>query len=90
LSIWTLTIPHPNNNFLKHPKILGKYRESLRLLFNRIKEVHGHDALLRVFPCMPNSASIEFGRVWMPKADLSLEIYDERDGFRKAITINRD
>lgn len=90
LSIWTLTIPRPNNNFLKHPEILEKYRESLRLLFNRIKEVHGHNALLRVFPCMPNSASIEFGRVWMPKADLSLEIYDERDGFKKAITINRD
>jgi len=90
LSIWKLTIDNPNNNFLTHPETLEDFRVSVRSLMNKIKAVHGHNDVLKVFPCMPNSASVEFGRVWMPKADLTMEIYDERDGFRKAITIKRD
>lgn len=88
-SIWTLTIDKPNNNFLTNSKTLINYRNTLRVLFNEIKKEHGHNTVLNVFPCMPNSAGIELGRVWMPKADLSMNIYDERDGFKKAITINR-
>lgn len=90
LAIWKLTIDSPNNNFLKHPEILEDFRVVVRSILNRIKEIHGHNTVLKVFPCMPNSASIEFGRVWMPKADMEMEIYDERDGFRKAITIKRN
>lgn len=88
-SIWTLIIKKPNNNFLTNQKTLENFRTTLRFLFDKIKNVHGHDVVLSVFPCMPNSASIEFGRVWMPKADLSLDIYDERNGFKKALTIKR-
>ncbi|MGI9593154.1 MAG: hypothetical protein ACR2MH_01005, partial [Patiriisocius sp.] len=38
----------------------------------------------------PNACAIETGRVWMPKVDLPLIIYDQnknRDGFYKTITI---
>jgi hypothetical protein len=90
VSIWELTIKNPHNNFLTSPEILQKFRVVVRNTLNRIKEVHGHDVILKLFPCMPNSASVEFGRVWMPKADLALEIYDERDGYKKALTIKRD
>src|SRR4051812_32631435 len=34
-------------------------------------------SLRLLFPALPNSASIEVGRVWMPKADLPLVIYDQ-------------
>ena len=40
---------------------------------------------------MPVAAAIEFGRVWMPKADLPLLIYDQNSavgGFQKAISIS--
>ncbi|MCT4664226.1 MAG: SAVED domain-containing protein [Flavobacteriales bacterium] len=90
VSIWTLTIDSPSNNFLIHPDILLEFRLKIRFILNKIKLEHGHDSTLKVFPCMPNSACVEFGRVWMPKADLTLEIYDERNGFKKAITINRE
>jgi hypothetical protein len=49
----------------------------LRRTFNEIKAVCGHDAEIHVFPALPLSAAIETGRVWMPKADLPLVIYDE-------------
>lgn len=90
LSIWKLTIDLPNNNFLTHKEILEEFRVVVRKLLNKIKAEYGHSNSLKVFPCMPNSASVEFGRVWMPKADLDLEIYDERNGFKSALLIKKD
>ena len=45
--------------------------------FNAIKGRHGETQLLHVFPAMPVAAAVETGRVWMPKADLPLLIYDQ-------------
>ena len=42
---------------------------------------------------MPVSATVELGRVWMPKADLNLKIYDENrelGGFVHALTISNN
>ncbi|WP_330442269.1 HNH endonuclease [Flavobacterium sp. C4GT6] len=89
LSIWTLTHDNPNVNFLKTEEILSKWRTIARETFSRMKNMHGHDAELLVFPAMPLSASVEFGRVWNPKVDLPMVIYDGRDVFNKAIEIKR-
>lgn len=90
ISIWTLTIDNPHNDFLKSEKLLSEFRTECRQLFNLIKLIHGQDATLHVFPAMPVSASIEFGRVRMPKADLKMVIYDQnnsKNSFIKTITI---
>lgn len=93
-SIWTLTIDNPNNNFLKSPKTLSKFRTVVRKTFEDIKKVHGHDTVLKVFPSMPVATAVEFGRVWQPKADMEMVIYDEnraKGGFIEALTIqNKD
>ena len=55
---------------------------------DRIKALHGQDAVLHVFPAVPVSIAVEIGRVWMPKADLPLCIYDQNrklNGFTKAL-----
>jgi hypothetical protein len=88
VSIWTITIETPNNDFIKSREQLTKFRETLRLLFDEIKFTHGHNNVLHIFPSMPVSVSIELGRVWMPKADLPLKIYDENRGFSLALEIN--
>lgn len=49
----------------------------MRNLFDRIKAYHGEGVPLNVFPVLPASAAVETGRVWMPKADLSMKIYDQ-------------
>jgi allophanate hydrolase subunit 2 len=39
---------------------------------------------------MPVATAIEMGRVWMPKADMPMHLYDENTsigGFRKVIVI---
>ncbi len=53
----------------------------LRILFqqpvNAISKRHGRGARIHLFPAVPVSAAVEIGRVWMPKADLPMTIYDE-------------
>jgi len=90
ISIWTITHSEPNNDFLKSRKILSEFRKICRVFFDKVKARHGQDNLLHVFPAMPISAAIEFGRTRMPKADLGLIIYDQNNkkgGFISTIEI---
>lgn len=90
-SIWTLTIAQPYNDFLKSRSQLREFRECFRKLLNEIKKAHGQHQTLHIFPAVPVSIAVEIGRVWMPKADLPLHIYDqssELGGFIKALTID--
>lgn len=90
LSIWTITHDNPNNDFLKTRAILSQFRKLIRKFFDTAKAKHGQDSVLHVFPAMPISASVEFGRVWMPKADFKMMIYDQnknREGFHPTIEI---
>ena len=89
VSIWKLTIDDPRLDFLKSADILPKLRIAARHALNRIKQEHGHHGELHVFPAMPVSAAVEFGRSWMPKVDLPLVLYDGRDKFLKTIEIKR-
>jgi len=77
VAVWTLTIEDPNNDFLKSRKQLSLFRQTFRRILNRIKAVHGQNALLHLFPAVPVAVAVEIGRVWMPKADLPLRIYDQ-------------
>lgn len=62
---------------MRRPEDLAEFKRRLRRLLDRIKATHGEDAVINVFPALPNSAAVEVGRVWMPKADLPLHIYDQ-------------
>ncbi|NQT78287.1 MAG: HNH endonuclease [Bacteroidetes bacterium] len=90
-SIYTLTIADPFNDFLKSKKHLQDLSIEIRKLLNGIKSKYDAKTPLNVFPAMPIATAIEFGRIWMPKADMPLIIYDENSansGFFKAIGIN--
>ena len=90
VSIWEVTIDTPRNDFLKTERLLSEFRQMVRHTFEKIKTHHGC-VNLHLFPAMPISASVELGRIWMPKADMPIEIYDENrgsNGFIKTITIN--
>jgi hypothetical protein len=89
-SIWAIEAERPHNDALKRASDLAAFRRLLRSTFNAIKARHGDDALLHVFPAMPVAAAVETGRVWMPKADLPLRIYDQNrklGGFVRALDI---
>jgi hypothetical protein len=77
VAIWSLTGENPHNDIMRRPEDLVEFKRQLRRLFDRIKAVHGENAVINVFPALPNSAAVEVGRVWMPKADLPLKVYDQ-------------
>ena len=89
-SIWKITLSGtPNNDFLKTEALLSNFRRTIRHAFDKIKSHHGCTEL-HIFPAMPVSASVELGRVWMPKVDMPIVIYDAnkvKNDFYKTITI---
>jgi SMODS-associated and fused to various effectors sensor domain len=89
-SIWAIEVEHPHNDVMKRPADLAEFRRLMRSTFSAIKARHGERAVIHVFPAMPVSAAVEVGRVWMPKADLPLVVYDHNravNGFRQAFSI---
>lgn len=89
-SEWKLTIENPNNDFLKSKAQLQMFRTEFRAILNRIKAKHGENSILHIFPAVPVSVAVEIGRVWQPKADLPMVIYDQSrksKGFIKTLVI---
>lgn len=88
-AIWAIAATNGNNDLMRYPEDLTEFRRLLRSIYNEIKAVHGADAIINVFPAIPVSAAVECGRVWMPKADLPLVIYDETRtrGFVARLTV---
>lgn len=92
-SIWEITTDNPHNDFIRKKEHLSDYRTTVRRLLDEIKLFHGEDVKLHVFPVMPVSANIELGRVWNPKSQLPLVLYDQNrktGGFYKAFEINHE
>jgi hypothetical protein len=59
-------------------------------ILNHIKSKYNAQTHLHVFPAMPIATAIELGRVWMPKADMPLNLYDENtanSGFFQVLEI---
>jgi len=90
ISLYTITITKPSNDFLKSENQVSIFNETLKQLFDYIKSKHKKSSCIHIFPAMPIALAIELGRTWMPKADLPLKIYDENraiGGFNHTITI---
>lgn len=88
-AIWSLCAENPHNDIVRCPEDQVAYRQALRSLFDAIKARHGDNVPIHVFPALPASLAVETGRVWMPKADPELRIYDQQRemGFVPALTI---
>ncbi|MGE4431414.1 MAG: SAVED domain-containing protein [Sphingobium sp.] len=88
-AIWSLCAGAPHNDIVRCPEDQAAYRKALRSLFDAIKARHGDTVTVHVFPALPASLAVETGRVWMPKADPELRIYDQQreKGFVPALTI---
>lgn len=92
-SIWEITLTKPHNDFMQSKQQLSLFRKHLRNLIVQIKRAHGEATPLHIFPVMPVSCAIEFGRTRMPKADMPWLIYDHdmnAQKFVKAIELKGD
>lgn len=80
VSIWTITIDFPDNDFLRSREQLNEFVKRFKNLLDVIKQKHGQKNEIHVFPAAPVAINIEMGRAWMPKADLPLKLYDQNKG----------
>lgn len=80
VSIWSVEGLPTGNDCMRYPEDLREFRKTIRDCLNEIRSRYGADTEINVFPAAPVSAALELGRVWMPKADLPLRIYDENRG----------
>lgn len=79
-AIWSLMAKDPHNDILRRPEDQAEFRRLMRGLFDRIKARHGQDAEINLFTALPASLAVEVGRVWMPKADLPLRVWNQHAG----------
>jgi len=88
-AIWTITIARPGNDVVRQPEDLSAFRATLREVYNEIKAQHGEGQVIHLFPVMPASLAVETGRIWMPKADLEMLVYDQNreKGFVPTLSI---
>ncbi|NMN03804.1 MULTISPECIES: SAVED domain-containing protein [unclassified Novosphingobium] len=75
-AIWSITVHDPGNDVVRQPEDLSAYRITLRALYEELQTRYGEQTLLHLFPAMPASLAVETGRVWMPKVNLAMRIYD--------------
>lgn len=79
--IWELTVMDKfiGNDTIRAKAQLSLMRTIIRKLMIQIKEKHGFESPLRIFPAMAVSLAVEMGRARMPKADMPWIIYDQNN-----------
>lgn len=88
--IWAIYAEDAHNDIMRRPEDLSAFRRILRRLLNEIKAAHGEDTSIALFPAVPVSVAVEIGRVWMPKADLPIVVYEQNrqlGGFFPALNV---
>lgn len=77
-SIWEVTAEDPNNDMLRSADQLAEFRQLTRKVLDDINASSAFDSV-KVFMAMPAACAVELGRVWMPKADKTLVLFDKNN-----------
>ncbi len=77
-SIWEVTAEKPDNDMLRSADQLAEFRTIAREVLAEINATSRADSI-KVFMAMPAACAVELGRVWMPKADKKLVLFDKNN-----------
>ena len=77
-SIWEVTAEDPNNDILRSADQLVEFRKLTRRVLDAINASSSAD-FIKVFMALPAACAVELGRVWMPKADKALVLFDKNN-----------
>lgn len=81
-SIWEVTTPNPNMDMMRTKEQQDNFRDLVRELLSEMSRMTKFETI-NVHMAMPIAASVELGRVWMPKPHKALAVYDYRGGKEK-------
>lgn len=87
-SYYKITISKPDPNFLKSKNQLDFFKAEIRTLLRKIRETHGHDCEIYLFPAIPLSIAVSIGCILLPKIDPKIHVYENNNGFSYALTIS--
>lgn len=90
--VYEITIDTPNPGFLGQQSKLKKFRVAYRNLLSLIRDRHGGDAIIHLFPAIPAPIAVLCGRELLPKSDPTMIVYDhekDKGGFVQILTINK-
>lgn len=74
-SIWEITIDTPKTDFLRSKQMLYDFGRKVELVLDEITKICKGQTI-DLYLAVPVACAIEFGRVWMKKANAPLNIYD--------------
>ncbi|WP_116600046.1 SAVED domain-containing protein [Primorskyibacter marinus] len=80
VSIWEIRSDRLGTSELRNQGDLSVFRQVVGKAFDAIKDQHGMDVELSVFPAVPAACAIEFGRTWQPKAHPGFKVFDQVPG----------
>lgn len=87
-NLWEITIDSPNMDFLDSKSTLDKFCRITENLLEEISKTSNHKPIA-LYLAAPVACCIELGRVWMPKANSPLHIYEiNKKEDKLAIIIN--
>jgi hypothetical protein len=84
----SFTTPRPGFSTIRHPADLKAFRKAMHDCLGEIETRFGSACEIHVFPAIPASTAVEFGRLLLPKAYPGILIYDhhrDRDGFHQTL-----
>jgi hypothetical protein len=89
-SLYTITHAKPDLDFLRSKEQLELFQREWRSLLVQLRQCHGPDCVVHLFPAVPSAIAVEIGRSLMPKVGPLVRIYDKRtDGFRFVLELAR-
>lgn len=66
-SIWSIDAAGAHNDIIRRPDDLAVVAKLFRSTLDDIKNAHGEDTVVNIFPAVPVAAAIEIGRSWQPR-----------------------
>lgn len=88
--LWRITVSAPHSDVIRSRYHLRKFREVVRPLLDEIKNNHGMDKVIHIFPATAVSTAVELGRCIQPKVTPPIRIYDTLSpsrGFAPVLTL---
>lgn len=76
----SFTTPQPQYSLIRNPTDLRAFHERMRECLNAIEMRFGSACTVHVFPAIPASTAVQFGRLLLPKASPSVRVYDHHGG----------
>ena len=75
--IYSIEAEEPGFNFLQSWEQVQAFREQYRSILDRIRQDHGEDVTIHLYPATPNPINFEIGKGIMKNVDPTIIIYDK-------------